>query len=312
MIGFLSPIIEPGFWSDSSIHVALVIGAVVAVVSGPVGVFTVIRGQSFAGHALADVGSTGGSGAFLIGLTPLWGFLGMGALAAGAMELIGIRRPRGRDLATGIVLGAGLGLSALFLYWDTTFKNTTGATINVLFGSIFTVSSSTEPIVVVFGVVAVALIVVLYRPLLLSSLGSDVAAARGVPVRLIGVGYLLALTVAVSLSAVTIGAILSTALLIGPAATALRLVKRPGTAMATAILLGVASTWIGVLLAWDSYYWTPSHSTWPVSFFVVAVIFVFYLLAQAPVFARRHAVSRRDDGSSLRRTSGSSLAGSER
>jgi zinc/manganese transport system permease protein len=287
VIAFLSPVIEPGFFSNSSIHVALVIGAAVAIVSGPVGVLTVMRGQSFAGHALADLGSTGGSAAFLIGLTPLWGFLGLGVLAAGAMELIGVRRPRGRDLATGIVLGAGLGLAALFLYWDTTFKNTTGATINVLFGSIFSISSSTEPLVVVFGVVALGLIGVLYRPLVLTSLGGDLAAARGVPVRLVGLGYFLALAVAVSLSAVTIGAILSTALLIGPATTALRITKRPGTAMLAAVVVGVAATWIGVLLAWDSFYWGSSQRGWPVSFFVVSLIFAFYLTVQAPVFGRR-------------------------
>ena len=94
-------------------------GAIVAVVSGIVGVFTVIRGQSFAGHALADIGTAGGSAAFLVGASTLYGFVAFNVVAAGVMELIGIRKPRGRDLATGIVLGASLGLAALFLYEDT-------------------------------------------------------------------------------------------------------------------------------------------------------------------------------------------------
>ena len=84
-----------------------IVGAVVAVVCGAVGVFTVIRGQSFAGEALGDIGTTGGSAAFLVGVGPLWGFVAVAIAAAGVMELIGIQRPRGRDLATGIVLGAG-------------------------------------------------------------------------------------------------------------------------------------------------------------------------------------------------------------
>lgn len=274
-------IFEPGFFSSPAVHVALIVGGVVAVTSGPVGVFTVLRGQSFAGHSLADVGSTGGSAAYLLGFGALWGFLGMGAVAAAAMELIGVRQARGRDLATGVVLGASLGLSALFLYWDTTTASTTGATINVLFGSIYTISSSTVAPVVIFGASAIAILGLLYRPLLLSSLGPDLAAARGVSVRLVGVGFFVALVLAVSLSALTIGAILSTALLIGPAATALRITRRPGTAMLAAAVFGMAATWLGVLLAWDSYYWGSSHRGWPVSFFVVTLIFAVYLLAGA-------------------------------
>ena len=126
-------------------HVALAAGGVVALVSGIVGSFTVIRGQSYAGHALADISVTGGSASYLVGVSPLWGFVGVGVLAAGVMDMIGIQRPRGRDLATGIVRGAALGLAALFLYWDTTHSNVTGATITILFGSMFTISSSILP-----------------------------------------------------------------------------------------------------------------------------------------------------------------------
>jgi len=287
MDAFLSPIFEPGFFGSSPVHVALIVGAVVSVVSGPVGVFTVIRGQAFAGHALSDVGATGGSGAFLLGINPLWGFVGMGLAAAGAMEVIGVRRPRGRDLATGIVFGASLGLAALFLYWDTTRHSTTGVTVNILFGSIFVIVNSTVELIVVFGVVALAVLAVCYRPLLLTSLSPELAAARGVPVRLVGALYFGALAIAVSLSSLTIGAILSTALLIGPAASALALTKKPLVAMAAAAGLGVAVTWLGVLLSWDSYYWPPLHQGWPVSFFVVALTLLTYLLAQLPHRARR-------------------------
>jgi zinc/manganese transport system permease protein len=173
-------IVEPGFFGNGPVRVALVAGGVVALVSGVVGMFTVLRGQAFAGHALADIGATGGSGAFLAGVNPLWGFVVIGVLAAGIMEMIGIRRPRGRDVATGIVLGAGLGLAALFLYWDATFTNTTGATISVLFGSMFVISGSTVPVIVGFSLLALAVVVLLYRPLLLSSVSTDMATVRGV------------------------------------------------------------------------------------------------------------------------------------
>jgi zinc/manganese transport system permease protein len=285
-----SLVFEPGFFSNAPVRVALTIGAVTAVVSGVVGTFTVVRGQSFAGHSLADIGTAGGSAAFLVGANPLYGFVAMNLLAAGAMELIGVRKPRGRDLATGVVLGAALGLAALFLYWDTTSTSTTGATVNVLFGSIFTLPSSLIPAVIVLSVVAIGIIATLYRPLLLSSLSADLAAARGVPLRLVGIGFLAALALAVSLSAVTIGAILSTALLIGPAAIALRLSRRTGIAILTACALGVGITWLGILLAYDSYYWSSSHTSWPVSFFVVALVFVLFVIVDA--VASRRATRR--------------------
>jgi zinc/manganese transport system permease protein len=274
----LRAVVEPGFFGSAPVHVALLIGGVAAVVSGIVGTFTVMRGQSYAGHALADISVTGGSGSFLIGISPLWGFAGTSVAAAGIMDLIGVQRPRGRDLATGIVRGAGLGLGALFLYWDTTHTSTTGATITILFGSMFTIDPSVIPVVAAFSLAAVGIVIALYRPLLLSSASSDLAVVRGVRVRTTGALCLAAIALAVSLSALTIGAILSTALLIGPAATALRLTARPGLVIMWSALIGLAATWLGILLAFDSYYWPPARQGWPVSFFVVALVLIFYLL----------------------------------
>ncbi len=275
----LHMIVEPGFFSSAPVHVALAAGGVVALVSGIVGSFAVIRGQSYAGHALADISVTGGSASFLVGVSPLWGFVGVGVLAAGVMDMIGIQRPRGRDLATGIVRGAGLGLAALFLYWDTTHSNVTGATITILFGSMFTISSALLPVITVLSVAAVGIVAILYRPLLLSSVAADLAAVRGISVRLVGLLVLVAIAIAVALSALTIGTILSTALLIGPAAIGLRLTSRPGLAMAWGALTGLAATWLGVLLAYDSFYWPPARHGWPVSFFVVTLIFLGYVAA---------------------------------
>jgi zinc/manganese transport system permease protein len=275
----LHVIVEPGFFSSAPVHVALAAGGVVALVSGIVGSFAVIRGQSYAGHALADISVTGGSASYLVGVSPLWGFVGVGVLAAGVMDMIGVQRPRGRDLATGIVRGAGLGLAALFLYWDTTHSNVTGAAVTILFGSMFTISSSLLPVIALLSVAAVGIVAVVYRPLLLSSVAADLAAVRGVSVRLIGLLILVAISIAVALSALTIGTILSTALLIGPAAIGLRLTSRPGLAMAWGALAGLAATWLGVLLAYDSFYWPPARHGWPVSFFVVTLIFLGYVAA---------------------------------
>lgn len=280
MTGPLAPVVAPGFFSSSPVHVALLVGGLAAVVSGIVGTFTVMRGQSYAGHALADISVTGGAGSFLIGISPLWGFAGTGIAAAGTMDMIGARQPRARDLATGIVRGAGLGLAALFLYWDTTHTSATGAAITVLFGSMFTISSSLIPAVALLSVLAVGIVGVLYRPLLLSSVSADLAFVRGVRVRLAGALCLAAIALAVALSALTVGTILSTALLVGPAATALRLTSRPGLAVAWSAVIGLLATWLGVLLSYDSFYWPPARHGWPVSFFIVSLILFFYLLAQ--------------------------------
>jgi zinc/manganese transport system permease protein len=270
---------EPGFFGSSQVHTALVIGGVTAVVSAVVGIFTVVRGQSFAGHALTDASATGGAAGLLVGVNPLAGFL-VGAVAgAGAMEVVGVRHARGRDLATGIVLGASIGLASLFLYLTTSTSATTGATQRILFGSIFVAEPSTVPTVAALGAASLVLLAVTYRPLLLTSVSTDLAAARGVRTRLIGLAYMLVLSAAVGLSSVAVGAILSTALLIGPAAAALRLTRRMGHALLVAVTLGVGTSWIGILLAYDSADWGSGHAALPVSFFIVAAIFVAYLLS---------------------------------
>jgi zinc/manganese transport system permease protein len=282
-------VFEPGFFASAQVHTAVTLGGVVAVVCAVTGVFTVMRGQSFAGHALGDVSAAGGSATLLAGLSPVAGFVGLGVIGAGIMDMIGVQRVRGRDMATGIVLGAAIGLSALFLYLTSVTGATTGAVQQVLFGSIFTTTSGTIPVVAILGAIVLASLGAICRPLLLATVSPDIAAARGVPVRLIGVLYMLALAVSVGLSSVATGAILSTALLIGPAAAALRLTRRVGRALGLACLLGVLTAWLGVLLAYDSYYWGSSHEGLPVSFFIVAVIFITYLASGLPALraARR-------------------------
>lgn len=277
-----------GFFQSGPVHVALAAGAVTAVVSGVVGVFVVLRGQSFAGHALGDLGTLGGASAFLANVTPLWGFVGVGAVVAGAMELFGVQRRRGRDVATGVVLGAALGLSALLLYLDTTTTSTTGVTITVLFGSLFAASPASVPEMGGLAALGVIALAAGYRPLLLSSVHPELASVRGVPVRSVAFGFLVLVGVTVSLTSMVVGTILSPALLIGPAACALRVSRRPPVAMAAAAGVGLVATWSGVALSYASYRWPPAHAGWPISFFVVAIVFVAYLAVELPGRFRRH------------------------
>ena len=266
-----------GFFASEPVQLALLVGTLVASVTALVGVFTVLRRQSFAGHALADLGAVGGSAAFLLGIPQLVGFVGAGILAAGVMELVGIKRVQGRDVATGIVFGLGLGLTALFLYLDSQLPGTSNAAISVLFGSLFTIDASVVPLVIALSAVACLIVVVFFRWFLIDSLSQDLAAVRRIPVRLTGILFLIALALAVELSALTIGAVLSTALLIAPAAAALRLTRRVGFAILIAVFIGVASTWLGILISYQSYAWTGGAHSWPVSFCIVLVAFAAYL-----------------------------------
>ena len=194
-------------------------------------------------------------------------------------------RPRARDVATGIVLGAALGLAALFLYWDTTVRSTTGATVTVLFGSLFAISRGVVPALAILSAASLAGIVVLYRPLLLSSLDPDMAAARGVPVRTVGVGFLLVLAVAVSMSSVVVGAILEhrPAHRAGGHRVAVDEAARPGDGRRRRdrgggdVARGPPRLRQLLLAA--------VAPGWPVSFFVVALVFVLYVVVTSPARA---------------------------
>jgi len=287
-------VFDSGFFDNGPVHTALIVGSGAALVSAVLGVFTIIRGQSFAGHALADISSTGGSAALLFGINPLLGFMVMALAAATGMEIMPTRRvsSRERDLITGVVLGAGMGLSALFLYLDVTRTSNSGAAVTVMFGSMFSLSPTSIPLAVGLGATALIVVSSIYRPLLLSCASGDLAAAMGINVRLTGLIHCVTVSLAVSLAALTVGAVLATALLIGPAATALRMSSRPGRAILLAAGIALLSTWGGILLAYNSYYWTPGHG-WPVSFFIVLLILLCHLLARLCSPSGRQAHTKR-------------------
>lgn len=263
---------EPGLWSNAAVRTGVGVGVVVAVVSALVGVVTVLRSQSFAGHALADVATAGGAGAGVVGASPLAGFVAGALLGAGALEAIGVERVRQRDVATGVVLGAATGLSALFLYLITLNSSSTGSTQLILFGSLFSVSNATVAAVMVLGVLVGLALAYLGRPLLFAAVSPDAARARGVAVARVSVLYALVLAVTVGLSAIVIGSVLSTALLIGPPAAALRVRRRMSTTFVLAAALGSLAVTLGVVISYDSFYWWPSHRALPVSFCVVLVV----------------------------------------
>lgn len=261
-----------GFFSSQPVQTALIVGGGAAVVCGITGVFALIRGHAFAGHALSDISSAGGAAAFLLGINALAGFIIMALAGAAGIELSAARHSRERSLSTGIILSAGLGFSALFLYFAVRKHNSSGATLSVMFGSVWTLPAAIVPWIIICGGCALLLLILIWRPVLLCAIDPDLARMRGINVRLVGVMQLAALALAVALSSMTVGAILSAALLTGPAAIALRFSRSPLTAVCLAALSGLLSVWLGIWMAYQSFYWTDSQG-WPVSFFIVSIIF---------------------------------------
>lgn len=279
------PLHLAAFVQNSAVQTALWIGALAALLNGTIGVFTVLRQHSFAGHALGDSSSAGGAVAIFVGISALWGFLVMAWMAALAIAGLGLRRAQERDLATGVVLGATLGISALFLYLDVTTTQASGATVDVMFGSIFALAPQLRwPILLLVGT-AVGIVLAFYRPLLLISADTDLARAAGLPVRRLELLYLLLLGGAAALSALSIGVILATTLLLGPAAAGLRLARKPWQSFLYAQGIALFAVFGGIYLAFASYYWSGGAS-WPVSFFVVVLILLCYL-ASAPFAHQR-------------------------
>ena len=266
-------------WDVPEVRTALIVGTVVAVVTAAVGVLTVLRGQSFAGHALTDLASVGGSAAFLLGVSQLWGFLTASVLAGVAMHAAGAERARGRDVATGVVLGAGMGLTALFLSLATMRPAGGSASVTVLFGSLFALSPATVPLVVILAAVCAVMVIMLWRPAVFVTVAPQLARSHGVHTGIVNALFMCVLAIGVSLGSISVGAVLSTALLIGPASCGLLLARRLRGSVLLAVCIGVLCVWGGIILAYASYGFTGGHA-WSVSFCIVALILICYLAAR--------------------------------
>jgi len=187
--------------------------SIVAVLAGVLGFFAVLRGQSFAAHAIPNGAFAGAAGAGLLGLNVIWGlavFAVAGALGIGALG----RRAR-QDVVTALVLVLMLGTGALFLSLSTEYSE---VTYSLLFGEVFGIGSNVLLPIAALGAVSVAVIALLYRPLLLASALPEVADARGVSTRRMELCFLIVMALATSMTVPVVGALLMFALMIGPAA----------------------------------------------------------------------------------------------
>jgi zinc/manganese transport system permease protein len=243
---------------------AFAASGIVAVLAGVVGYFLVLRGQTFAGHALSHVGFTGATGAVLLGVSPMWGMVGFTLAAGVSMGALG-EKLAGRDVAIGVILSLALGFGLLFLHFFTAYATQVTA---LLFGNVLGVGRDTLGVLAALAVASLAALAAIMRPLLFASLQPELAEAKGVSLRLVSVLFLAIAALAVAACTQIVGVLLVFTLMVGPAAAAQNLTTRLSTGLVLAAALALAQAWLGVTLAF--------YTDWPTSFWITALAALVY------------------------------------
>lgn len=244
---------------------ALVAGALLGLVAGLIGPFIVMRQMSFAVHGSAELSLTGAAFALLAGFEVGVGALIGSALAAALFGVLG-QRARERDAAIGVVLAFGLGLAVLFIHL---YPGRTGTAFALLTGQIVGVGYSGLAMLALVCLLVIAVLATCYRPLLFATVDPDVAAARGVPVRALGIVFAALVGVVAAQAVQVVGALLVMSLLITPAAAAARVVASPAGAIAASVVFAEVAAVGGILLSL-----APGV---PVSVFVATISFAIFL-----------------------------------
>ncbi len=264
---------------------ALEAGTIVAIMAGVTGWFMVLRRQTFAGHTLSVIAFPGAAAASLAGL-PLavgyFGFCGLGALALAGIA--GSRRSLSAESAAiGTLQALALALGFLFV---SLYHGVLNGVDSLLFGTFLGITRGQVAVLLVVAAAAIGLVAIAARPLFFASVDAEVARAGGVPVRLLGFGFLLVLGLSVAETSQITGALLVFALLVTPAATAHQLTPRPLLGIALSVVLALAVTWLGLALAYFSIY--------PVGFYVTSLSFGIYVLVRVgrALRTRRRATAR--------------------
>ncbi|HEV8050680.1 MAG TPA: metal ABC transporter permease [Thermoplasmata archaeon] len=263
-------------WQYAFMRNAFEAGTIIAIVAGIIGYFVVLRRSSFATHALGHVGFSGAAAAVLYGVNPVYGLLLFTCSGASGMALLG-RRAVNRDIEIGTVLAFMLGLGLLFL---SLYRGFADEAYGILFGELLGINGAEVLFTLETSLVVLVVLALVYRRLLFASLDEDVAEAKGLPMVGLGLVFMLLLAVTISIAVQIIGVLLIFALMVTPAAVAVRLTRRPVSAVVVSVLIALASTWLGLFISW--------YEPYPVSFFIVSIAFGVYVavrVAQA-VLAR--------------------------
>jgi zinc/manganese transport system permease protein len=210
-------------------------------------------------------------------VNPVYGLLAFTMSGAAGMAVLG-RRAATRDIEIGTVLAFMLGLGLLFL---SLYKGFATEAYSILFGEVLGISDSGVLFTLETSVIVLAVMLLIYRRLLFASLDEEVAEAKGLPLLALGLVFMVLLAVAISIAVQVIGVLLIFALMVTPAAIAVRLTKSPLSAIIVSVLISVFSVWLGLFLAFYSADLGPTFSLAPTSFFIVTTAFVLYVAVRA-------------------------------
>lgn len=270
---------------------SIIAGAVLGIVGGLIGVFVMQRDMAFAVHGISELSFAGAAGALLFGANVVVGSLAGSLVAAILIGLLG-SKARDRNSIIGVLMPFGLGLGILFL---ALYPGRSANKFGLLTGQIVSVDDPQLGLLIVISIVVLVALLLLWRPLSFDSLDPDVAAARGVPSRFVSLAFMVLLGLTVAVSVQIIGALLVLALLVTPAAAALRVSSSPVLVPALSMLFGFVSAVGGILLA--------IGGSLPISPYITTISFLIYLVCRivgprtasgrrgrrAPVGETRHA-----------------------
>ncbi len=263
---------------------SVVAGAVLGVLGGVIGYFVMARDLAFAVHGISELSFAGASAALLLGINVVAGSIAGSLIAAILIGVLGVRA-RDRNSIIGVLMPFGLGLGILFL---ALYPGRSSNKFGLLTGQIVAVDNPQLAALVVVAVLVLAGLLTMWRPLLFASLDEDVAAARGVPVRGLSIAFMVLLALATAVSLHIVGALLVLALLVTPAAAALRVATSPPVVVGLSVLFAMTSTVGGILLALGS--------SIPISPYVTTISFAIYLVCRLIERGRRKA-ARSSSGS---------------
>ncbi|HEV2231636.1 MAG TPA: metal ABC transporter permease [Thermoplasmata archaeon] len=249
-------------------------GTIIAFVAGLVSYLVVLRRSSFAAHAMAHVGFAGGAGAVLAGINPIFGLFAFTTVTGSGIAVLGPKASQ-RDVEIGSVLAFMLGIGLLFISLYHGFGN---ETYSFLFGEPLGIGAGAVVLTFLASLLVLGVIALVYRPLLFASLDEEVAEAKGMPMLGLGVVFMLLVAAAVSIAVQVVGILLIFALMVTPAAIAVRLSKRPVGAIGISIAVALLGTWAGLFLSW--------YLPYPVSFFITTLIFGTYVTVRGVGWVR--------------------------
>ncbi|MHA7281746.1 metal ABC transporter permease [Arthrobacter sp. TMS2-4] len=260
---------------------SLIAGAVLGLLGGLIGTFVMMRDLAFAVHGIAELSFAGAAFALLVGANVVGGSLVGSVLAALVLGLMGIRA-RDRNSIIGVVMPFGLGLGILFL---ALYEGRAANKFGLLTGQIVSVDDVQLNLLVGCAVVVMLALAAIWRPLTFASADPDLAEARGVPVGGLSILFMVLLGVSVALSIQVVGALLVLALLITPAAAALKVSSAPGMVVLLSVVFACTSVVGGILLALGGRI--------PISPYVTTISFAIYLVCRLIGFRRSRRNSRR-------------------